>query len=240
MRLEYDPRACLPSAEDLPDSDDTPVDNQLQHLIPVLLEIILGSIWLEAMDWLFGVDMGIYYDPDEPAIVPDGFLSLGVPKMLDPSLRPSYVLWEERKVPILVLEVVSRTRGGEYSRKKRLYAELGILYYAIYNDRRKRRPKLEVYRLEEGEYRSLSGEPVWLPELQLGLGRAEGTFQGMTREWLYWYDENGERYPTPGERTERERQRADTAEAERDRIQLELQELRDRLRRSNIDPDSLL
>jgi len=24
------------------------------------------------------VDMGIYYDPDEPAIVPDGFLSLGV------------------------------------------------------------------------------------------------------------------------------------------------------------------
>ena len=231
MLLEYDPRACLPLAEDLPDSDDTPVDNQLQHLIPVLLEMILGGIWSERMDWLFGVDMGIYYDSEEPAIVPDGFLSLGVPRMLDTSLRPSYVLWEERKVPILVLEVVSRTRGGEYGRKKQQYAELGILYYAIYNDRRKRRPKLEVYRLEEGEYRLLSGEPIWLPELQLGLGRAEGEFQGMTREWLYWYDDEGERYLTPEETIKRERQRADTAESE-------LQRLRELLRQANIDPES--
>ena len=254
MLLEYNPRACLPSAEDLPDSDDTPVDNQLQHLIPVLLEIILDCIWSERMDWLFGVDMGIYYDPEEPAIVPDGFLSIGVPRTLDPSLRPSYVLWDERQVPTLVLEVVSRTRGGEYSRKKELYAQLGILYYAIYNDRRKKRPKLEVYQLEDGEYQLLSGEPVWLPELQLGIGRAEGTFQGTTREWLYWYDREGVRYPTPDERTERaeeraeiaeaerdrQQERADIAEAERDRFQSELQELRDRLRQSNIDPDSLL
>jgi hypothetical protein len=28
MLLKYDPLACLPSAEDLPDSDDTPVDNE--------------------------------------------------------------------------------------------------------------------------------------------------------------------------------------------------------------------
>lgn len=51
------------------------MDNQLQHLIPGLLEAILAWLWASRMDWFFGVDMGIYYDPDQPAIVPDGFLS---------------------------------------------------------------------------------------------------------------------------------------------------------------------
>ena len=110
MLLKYDPRHCLPSAEDLPDSDDTPVDNQLQHLIPGLLEAILALIWSERMDWFFGVDMGIYYEPDEPAIVPDGFLSVGVLRIIDEDLRLSYVLWEEQKVPILILEIVSQKR----------------------------------------------------------------------------------------------------------------------------------
>ena len=59
MLLNYDPRLNLPTAKDLPDSDDTPVDNQLQHLIPGLLEVILSLIWAERMDWFFGVNMGI-------------------------------------------------------------------------------------------------------------------------------------------------------------------------------------
>ncbi len=199
MLLEYNPRDCLPSAEDLPDSDDTPVDNQLQHLIPGLLEAILALIWLERMDWFFGVDMGIYFDPNQPALVPDGFLSVGVPRIIDSDLRLSYVLWEEQKPPILVLEVVSPTRRGEYTDKKQEYAKLGILYYVIYNPLRKRKPRLEVYKLEAGGYQLLSGEPVWLAEINLGIGRSEGTYQGITREWLYWYDAQGQRYLTPEE-----------------------------------------
>ena len=78
MLVEYNPRDCLPTAEDLPDSDETPVDNELQYLIPGLLEAILALIWSSRMDWFFGVDMGIYYDPNQPAIVPDCFLSLGM------------------------------------------------------------------------------------------------------------------------------------------------------------------
>ena len=38
--------------------------------------------------------MGIYYEPSEPAIVPDGFLSIGVPRIIDSDLRLSYVLWD--------------------------------------------------------------------------------------------------------------------------------------------------
>ena len=78
MVFQYNRHTCLPSSEGLPDTDDTPVDNELQDLIPGLLKATLVMAWSERMDWFFGVDMGIYYDPDEPAIVPDGFLSLGV------------------------------------------------------------------------------------------------------------------------------------------------------------------
>jgi Uma2 family endonuclease len=206
MLLQYNPRHCLPCAEDLPDSDDAPVDNELQDLIPHLLKAILALIWSERMDWFFGVDMGIYYNPEEPAIVPDGFLSMGVSRIIDSDLRLSYVLWEEQKPPILVLEVVSQTRRGEYTTKKDFYTEMGILYYVIYNPLRKRKPRLEVYRLNRGKYELLEGKPVWLSEIGLGIGVETGIYQGIEREWLYWYDEKGKRYLTPEERIIQERQ----------------------------------
>ncbi len=169
------------------------------------------------MDWFFGVNMGIYADPQQPALVPDGFLSIGVPRIIDSDLRLSYVLWEEQKTPILVLEVVSQTRRGEYTDKKKEYIELGILYYVIYNPVRKRKARLEVFKLEEGEYDLLAGEPVWLDEINLGIGLSEGTYQGITREWLYWYDAQGKRiFNSRGEdikiisKTEKSRNRSRT------------------------------
>ena len=205
MLLNYNPRHCLPSAEDLPDSDDTPVDNQLQYLIPGLLEAILAIIWSERMDWYFGVDMGIYYNPQQPTdvIVPDGFLSIGVPRIIDSDLRLSYVLWDELVIPTMVLEVVSQTRRGEYTKKKEEYANMGILYYVIYNPLRKKKPRLEVYQLNNQQYELLEGEPIWLSEIGLGIGREIGIYQGIEREWLYWYDQNGKWYFTPEERAKK-------------------------------------
>jgi Uma2 family endonuclease len=223
--LKYNPLHCLPSAEDLPDSDDTPVDNELQDLIPGLLKAILAWVWASRMDWFFGVDMGVYYDPDQPAIVPDGFLSLGVERIFDEDLRLSYLLWEENVVPILVLEVVSHKRRGEYSSKKKLYAELEVLYYVVYNPRRRKKLPLEVYRLVNGEYVLLRGNPVWLAEVGLGIGSERGTYQGITREWLYWYDEQGVRFLTPEER----------ATAAEQRVQM----LEQQLRSLGVNPDSL-
>lgn len=43
--LNYNPLGCLPSSEELPSSDDTPVDNELQVLIPSLLSAVLALIW---------------------------------------------------------------------------------------------------------------------------------------------------------------------------------------------------
>lgn len=58
----------------------------------------------------------------------------------------SYVLWEENGIiPILMLEVVSEIPNGEYSKKRKQYAQLGVLYYVIYAPRRRRKEPLEVY-----------------------------------------------------------------------------------------------
>ncbi len=115
--------------------------------------------------------MGIYHTPNQGAIVPDGFLSLGVERFVGENGRSSYVLWEEEGIPpILALEVVSQTYNGEYEQKKIDYAELGILYYVIYAPTRlrRKRQRLEVYRLVEGKYILLSGDKIWMPEIGLG------------------------------------------------------------------------
>jgi Uma2 family endonuclease len=230
--LNYNLPGYLPSAEELPDSDDTPVDNELQELIPGLLKAILLILWAERLDWFFGINMGIYYDPDQPAIVPDAFLSLGVERFYDQELRPSYVLWDENVVPILALEVVSQTYRKEYTTKLSQYEELGILYYVIYAPRRRRKPRLEVHKLVNGKYELQTGNPVWLTEIGLGIGCERGNYSGVTREWLYWYNDQGQRYPTPQEQILQAAQRAQQAEQRAERLAEKLREL-------GIDPDTL-
>jgi Uma2 family endonuclease len=230
--FKYNLPRYLPSAEELPDSDETPVDNELQELIPGLLKAILLILWSERMDWLFGIDMGIYYHPDQPPIVPDAFLSLGVERFYDEELRPSYVLWDENVIPTFVLEVVSQHYRKEYSTKLDQYAELGVLYYVIYSSRRRRKPHLEVHKLINGKYELQSGNPVWMPEINLGIGCERGSYSGVIREWLYWYDADGQRYLTPEEQVKRETKRANEL-AQRS------QQLAQKLRDLGIDPDHL-
>jgi Uma2 family endonuclease len=235
IMYNYNPLDCLPSSAELPDSDDTPVDNELQILIPNLLLAILASIWQTRDDWFFGINMGIYYTPLKPAIVPDGFLSLGVERFVGENGRYSYVFWEEEGItPILALEVVSQTYNGEYEQKKIDYAQLGILYYVIYAPTRlrRKRQRLEVYRLVEGQYILQLGDKIWMPEIGLGIGREQGTYQGRTREWLFWYDQDGNRYQTPEEVNAQQQQQLE-------QTQQQLQELLGRLQQQGIDPNLL-
>jgi Uma2 family endonuclease len=215
----------LPTADELPCSDDTPVDNELQELIPGLLKSILQILWAERMDWFFGIDMAIYYHPEQPPIFPDGFLSLGVERFYDEELRPSYVLWEEQVAPSLVLEVVSGTPGREYTSKLDEYAKMGVLYYVIYNSKRRRKPKLEIYKLVKSQYELQDRNPLWMPEIGMGIGYERGDYGGLMRDWLYWYTENNERYPTPAEQIDRERDRSNRLAA--------------KLRELGINPDEI-
>jgi hypothetical protein len=100
---------------------------------------------------------------------------------------------------------------------------MGVLYYAIYSSKRKRKARFEVYKLVDGVYQLVGDSPVWMPEIGLGIGCERGNYGGVVREWLYWYDEGGKRYSTPTERIQEEVDRAD--------------KLADQLRQLGIDPD---
>jgi hypothetical protein len=202
----------LPTADDLPCSDGKPVDSELQDLLPSLLQAILFDLWRgRPRDWLFSSDMGFYHSPDQPAISPDGMLSLGIDPVPDENLRSSYVLWQEKVLPLFVLEVVSKTAGKERTRKRVIYESIGILYYLIYAPLSQPPQRFQLYKLIAGEYvlQTDAGLPAyWMPELELGIGAERRLVDGIEREWLFWYNEVGMRYPTPSDRAELEAQRA--------------------------------
>jgi Uma2 family endonuclease len=194
-------RQYLPPGSELLESDDIPVDNEDQNWIPNVLLMLLKNIWSNRNDWFFGVDMGVYHATSKNArvpVVPDGFLSLGVERRKNNKSRRSYVVWEEQDIaPILALEVVSWTPGGEYDDKQAIYAKLGVLYYVIYNPefwRRDGHQPLEIYKLVGDSYQLQIGEPFWMPEIGLGIGRCPEIFTGSNQEVLSWYDDRGDRY----------------------------------------------
>jgi Uma2 family endonuclease len=255
VNLAYSKNRILPTAEELPSSDETPVDNQLQNDIPNLLLSLLASIWASRDDWYFGVDMAIYYNPDEPAIVPDGFLAVGVKHDTGERGRLSYVLWEEQNMmPLLSLEVISEKYNSEYEDKFTDYQTLGILYYVIYNPlsgrrgRFKNRQRLEVYKLISGKYELLPQEHnrVWLPEIELALGYEQGEHIAWYREWLYWYDASGRRYLTADERAmnaeaiaNQERLIANQARLAKQEAEQKAQRLAEKLRSLGLNPDEM-
>ncbi|MCZ0901918.1 hypothetical protein ON021_34140, partial [Microcoleus sp. HI-ES] len=81
--------------------------------------------------------------------------------------------------------------------------------------------------------------PVWMPEIGLGIGCERGSYSGVTREWLYWYDADGKRYLTPEEQVKESAQRAQQESQRADRLAQRSDRLAQRLRELGIDPDHL-
>ncbi|MCC3409093.1 MAG: Uma2 family endonuclease [Microcoleus sp. PH2017_10_PVI_O_A] len=214
-----------PSPEERQKFYQPPADNELKELIPGLLKAILLIIWAERMDWFLGLNMGIYQDSDQEYIMPDAFLSLDIERFYHEELRPNYQLGDENIIPSFVLELLSGTYHHKYTGKWEKYKDLGILYYVVYSSRRRCDPRFEVYKLINGSYELQPGNPVWMPEIGLGIGCERGNYSGVTREWLYWYDADGKRYLTPEEQVKELAQRADR--------------LAERLRELGIDPDNI-
>ncbi|PZV26583.1 MAG: hypothetical protein DCF12_08825 [Snowella sp.] len=222
----------LPSSDELIDSDDIPVDNEDQNFVPNFLLFLLESIWKHREDWFFAVDMGVYHttglNPRVP-VVPDALLSLGVERRRSGKSRRSYVVWEEQEiVPIFVLEVVSQSPGGEYDEKMTIYRQLGVNYYVIYNSQfwqRDRHLPFEVYKLVAGNYQLQKGEPFWMPEIGLGIGRCDLPLDPLGREVLTWFNHQGDRYLTTEEQLNLERQRADIAQQQLESLLAQMRSL---------------
>ncbi len=97
-----------------------------------------------------------YFVREDPrsVVAPDVFLVRGVPK----ARRRIYKLWEEGRVPSLVIEVTSESTSGEdLSKKKRLYEQLGVEEYFLHDPLGEYlSPQLQGHRLSRGRYEPLS------------------------------------------------------------------------------------
>ncbi|NEP47034.1 MAG: hypothetical protein F6K35_50770, partial [Okeania sp. SIO2H7] len=127
--------------------------------------------------------------------------------------------------------------------------KLGVLYYLIYNPeywQRDRHQPFEMYKLIDGQYQLQIGEPFWMPEVDLGIGRYRRVFDAVEHEFLYWYDAQQERYLATDEQAEIAKQEAQSAKQEAQSAKQEAQSakhrtqlLEEKLRELGVDPDLL-
>ena len=230
------PPELIPCVDDLVTEDDTPVDNIYSEKQQRLLTEPLYSSWKPGRSFLALANVGLFYAVRQPPLVPDALLSLDVeaPADLKPKRNRSYFIWEFGKAPEAVIEIVSNKEGGEATDKMLKYAQIGILYYAIYDpDQRVQAEILRVFVLRDKSYVPCQAE--WLPVLNLGLTLWHGQFENTEDVWLRWCDREGNVIPTGAEgreqeqqRAELERQRAEQADqrAERERRQADQQRQR--------------
>jgi hypothetical protein len=142
-------------------------------------------------------------------------------------------------VPSFVLEMVSHRPGGEYDEKLDIYAKLGVLYYLVYNPefwRRDGHQPSELYKLNNGKYQLQIGEPYWMPEVGLGIGRYQGFVGGLPQEILTWYGERCDRHLSL---EEKERMAKDQAQLAREQEQRQRERLETFLRAQGFDPNNL-
>src|SRR5262249_23047835 len=94
----------------------------------------------------------MYYVEGESAkvISPDVFVVFGVEK----GERRTWKVWEEGHAPDVVIEVSSRrTWKEDFDKKMRIYAELGVKEYFIFDPEYPRnRRAFNAYRLSGGQY----------------------------------------------------------------------------------------
>ena len=204
--------------EALVTEDHKPVDRIYIEKLYRLLTRPLYASWPgpdAGRPFLVLVNVGWFYEPKTPAVVPDCLLSLDVscPDNLQVKQGHSYYQWDMGKPPDVIIEVVSDKIGGEETHKKDLYKRLGVPYYAVFDPKHVLSPdSLHLYALADDAYRLTDLGP-WA-DIGLGLRLWQGKFEGHEDTWLRWCDAEGEIIPTGEERARQEAQRA-RQEAER-------------------------
>jgi Uma2 family endonuclease len=198
--------------------DDEPVDSLISEKNMRLLTEPLYANWKPVDERHEGkfmalANVGLFYSPNVPALVPDMMLSLGVEPFPDMHLKKnrSYFIWRFGKPPEVVIEIVSNLKGNEYGSKMTSYAlNCGVQYYVIFDPHNfyNRPAPFEIFsKTDDDEYIPYNSR--FFRELGLGLTLWEGIYEQMSAPWLRWCDEDGDLIPTGREAREMEQERTD-------------------------------
>ncbi len=250
----HSPRENLPTMYDLPSEnpEEPGLPDEFHDLQPELLRFTFRPANYPPEQIFSGSDLNLYYDVYHHSWYkrPDWFGVVGVSRLYEnEDLRLSYVMWQERVAPTVVVELLSpgtekedlgtsTRKSNEPPTKWEVYEQiLQVPYYLVFD---RYTNHLRGFVLKGGVYQELKlTQPrIWIPQLELGLGLWRGEYERKNRHWLRWYNAQGEWILTPTERSEiaeeqlaAERQRAETE-------RLRSQRLEELLRSHGIDPNS--
>jgi Uma2 family endonuclease len=151
--------AISPAEIFYPESDGQPMGETELHRDEI---VYLIEAFRERFEADTGVhvsgDLFFYYRQGDPksVVCPDVMVIPGIP----PGQRRTYKLWEEGKVPCLVVEVTSESTVQEdLTRKKALYEHLGVEEYVLYDPLAEAlNPPIQGFRLAAGRYLKVSPE----------------------------------------------------------------------------------
>ena len=245
------PQEVLPTMYDLPSEnpEEPGLPDEFHLLQPELLRQTFRPPTYPEDEVFTASDLNLYYDPRHCQWYkrPDWFAVLGVERLYEgKDLRLSYVTWQEGIYPYVAIELLSPgTEKEDLGRSLRevnqppnkwtVYEQiLRIPYYFVFN---RYTDELQAFGLVMNRYQQLpvEGLGIWLPEAELGLGLWEGTYQGVERRWLRWYDSEQTWILTP---VELERQRAELAQQqaqeERQRAELAQQQAQEERQRAEL------
>ncbi len=245
------PQEVLPTMYDLPSEnpEEPGLPDEFHLLQPELLRQTFRPPTYPEDEVFTASDLNLYYDPRHSQWYkrPDWFAVLGVDRLYEgKDLRLSYVTWQEGIYPYVAIELLSPgTEKEDLGRSLRevnqppnkwtVYEQiLRIPYYFVFN---RYTDELQAFGLVMNQYQQLptEGLGIWLPEAELGLGLWEGTYQGVERRWLRWYDSEQTWILTA---VELERQRAELAQQqlqeERQRAELAQQQAQEERQRAEL------
>jgi len=219
--------STMPLAREVyyPESDGRPMGETQAHA-KVMIDLlnVLEKRYASVPDVYVWGNMFFYYQQGNPGacVAPDLFLVQGV----DKRVRRTYKLWEEGRVPSLVVEVTSKsTRDEDEVEKKGVYERLGVEEYFLFDPLGEYlQPRLQGYRLVRGRYQALvpgaDGSLVSrTTDLQLAPeGERLRLRDAAAGEPLLWNEEEAEARQAAEERA---RQAARRAENETQRAEIE-------------------
>jgi len=225
------PEEHLPTMYDLPseDPEEPGLPDDFHSHQPQLLRETFRPENYSSEEFYVAEDLNLYYDKHHSDWYkrPDWFAVLGVPPLYGAErvMRYSYVMWQEKVPPFIVVELLSDSSEKEDLGKTVPKPKKPPTKWEVY-ERRVKIPfyvifsrdldQFQVFQLVKGRYQEIpvAKKWFWLPKIQLGLGLWEGFYNGVEHEWLRWYDAKGEWIPTQTEIADFQAKRADLAETE--------------------------
>ncbi len=165
--------------------DAMPEGNLARWLANYVVETILRVVGVLQRHAVYA-NLPIYYVEGDPRrhVSPDAFFLVGVP--FNPELE-SYRLWENRVVPCVTFEILSRgSKKKDRVKNRAIYAELGIEEYYWFDPKK---ATLQALRLEpaSGAYVEIQPDSAGRfhsPRLGLDVG-VEGKLLGLYRQGQY-------------------------------------------------------